>query len=600
MLKFINLLVAAALVLLAPVAALAETLPSGVPGMIFEHNVGVTMSDGNVLRVNIYRPEREGRYPIIMLMGPYGKDTPYVDGPSFRGSWKVLTAKYPDLCKVSSCKYMRWEAPDPERWVPDGYIIIHADSRGAGQSPGTLQPFSPRETEDYDNLITWAARQPWSNGKVGLLGTSYYAINQWMVAARHPAGLAAILPWEGAFDHYREIAFSGGILNPTWKAWWDRSVAIVQNGYAQSPYIDVATGGPATGAPLSAELLKENRFPPLDAFATHPLDGAYYAERTPDPGRITVPVLDVTSWAGWGLGGFNAVASPQKWLNVHAGDHLTPFYSEESLALQKRFFDHFLKGLDNGWQNEPPVTLAIRAPDGVTARTATSWPLPGTQWSRYALDASNRSMAAGAAPSAPAEAGYTATGDGVTFTTAPFSSTTEFTGPLAARLWVRSSTADMDLFAVVRLIDPEGRDVTFHGGTNPAVPAAAGFLRVSHRAVDPAKSTPYHAFHPHQTSEPMTPGELYQADVEMQSTSVVVPKGYRLALTILGHDWAYGADVKTVASKDYYLPGVDDGLRVLLPPEHPNRDPALYGGSGTIVTGPGHEAYLLLPRIAPH
>jgi len=168
----------AAIFLMGSIFALAPSsfgasVDSGVPGMALDHNTPVTMTDGLQLRVNVYRPDKPGQFPVLMLMGPYGKDTSYVDAPAYKESWAKLLAKYPDLTKKSSCRYLRFESPDPERWVQDGYIVIAADSRGTGASPGMLDPFSPREIEDYATLITWASRQPWSTGKVGLLGTSY-------------------------------------------------------------------------------------------------------------------------------------------------------------------------------------------------------------------------------------------------------------------------------------------------------------------------------------------------------------------------------------------------------------------------------------------
>lgn len=345
----------------------AERIDSGVPGMIFEHNVSVTMTDGVELRVNIYRPDKPGRFQVLMLMGPYGMDTKYTDAPAYRSSWQLLMAKYPDLCKQSSCRYMRWEAPDPERWIPDGYIIIHADSRGTGASPGMLEPFAPREVEDYATLITWAAHQPWSSGKVGLLGISYYAINQWQVAARPPEGLAAILPWEGAFDHYREIAYHEGIPN-SWKFWFNYQLVPNQNGNGNTPYVDAVTGQKPTGEPLPNQILPFNRYAPDDAQARESLDSAYYHERTPDPSRIRVPLLCVGSYVGWSIEGYLAAASQSKWLRIQTGDHLTPLYSEEALALQKRFFDHFLKGKNNGWDKEPQVSVAVRNPGGISWR----------------------------------------------------------------------------------------------------------------------------------------------------------------------------------------------------------------------------------------
>lgn len=575
----------------------AEPVKSGVAGMLFDHDVPVTMTDGLQLRVNICRPEKPGRYPVLMLMGPYGKDTSLVDAPAYKTSWAKLIAKYPGLCKKSSCRYIRFEAPDPERWVANGYIVIHADVRGAGASPGVLDPFSPRETEDYATLITWAARQPWSSGKVGLLGTSYQAINQYQVAALHPQGLAAILPWEGAFDQYREIAYYGGILNVAWEYWWTHQVVPNQNGNADTPLVDSINGGKDTGVPLSPGVLKQNRVDPVEAFARHPFDDAYYRQRTPEGSRITVPLLDVANWTDWSTEGYRSAASKQKWLRIQTGDHLTPFYSDEALALQKRFFDHFLKGVNNGWKKEPRVAVQVRRPDGTTWRSASAWPLPGTQWQRYFLDAANGSLDTALETAAPAEKSYPGLGDGLTFTSAPFEEETEFTGPIGARLWVSSSTADMDVFAAVRLIDPQGRDVTFMGNSDPNVPLGLGYLRVSHRAVDPARSTEYAPFHPHLTSEPMTPGQLYPADVEFTNpTSIVIPKGYRLALTIQGKDFGYGQGANIVRAKDYDLP--DSSNSGLFFAAHPNRDPALYGGTDTLATGGEHVSYLLLPRIS--
>ncbi|WP_232833624.1 CocE/NonD family hydrolase C-terminal non-catalytic domain-containing protein [Paraburkholderia kururiensis] len=315
-----------------------------------------------------------------------------------------------------------------------------------------------------------------------------------------------------------------------------------------------------------------------------------------DASRIKVPLLDVANWTDWSTAGYRFAASKDKWLRIQTGDHLTPFYSEEALALQKRFFDHFLKGLDNGWEKEPRVAVQIRRPNGTVWRSASAWPLPGTRWQRYYLDAANASMTPDSEHLASAEKSYAGLEGGLTFTTKPFSAETEFTGPIGVRLWVGSSTTDMDIFAALRLIDPQGRDVTFVGNSDPNVPLDLGYLRVSHRAVDPAKSTPYQPFHPHATSEPMTPGELYPVDVEFtEPTSIVIPKGYRLALTIQGKDFGYGPDANIVHADDYALPDAhNSGLFFAA---HPNRDATLYGGTNTIATGGEHVSYLLLPRI---
>ena len=587
--------IALALALAAVNPAMSKVVKTGVPGMLLDHDVAVTMSDGARLSVNVYRPDKPGRYPVLMLMGPYGKDTPMADAPAYKTSWAKLVAKYPDLCSKSSCRFIRFEAPDPERWVPNDYIVVHADVRGAGKSPGMLDPLSPRETEDYSTLITWAAHQSWSNGKVGLLGTSYQAINQYQVAARQPQGLAAILPWEGAFDEYREIAYAGGMLNVAWKFWFDNQVATNQNGQAASPLVDMNTGEKSTGSPLPEPLLKQNRTAPIGAIASHPFDGAYYAERHADPSRITVPMLAVANWAGWSTAGYLAAPGPNKWLRIESGDHLSPFYSDESIAVQKRFFDHFLKDADNGWDKEPKVEIQVRRPDGATWRAETAWPIPSTRWQRFNLDASAGSMSPEAVGAASSKS-YPGLADGLTFTTTPFERETEFTGPVGVHVWVASSLNDMDVFAAVRLIDPQGRDVAFMGNSDANVPLAIGFLRVSHRAVDPARSTEWMQYHPHTGADPMQPGEFYPVDLEFANPmSIVVPKGYRLALTIGGKDFGYPPGSNTVHANDYPMPNTENsGLYFAA---HPNRDPKLYGGTNTIATGGDRPSYLLLPRI---
>jgi predicted acyl esterase len=570
-----------------PTTVVAQRVQSGVAGMIFEQNVEVEMSDGLKLRVNVYRPDKAGRFPVVLLHGPYGKDTRDAASPAYSDAWKKLLEKNPGLCKVSSCRFIRWEAPDPERWVPDGYVVIHADSRGSNASPGLLDPLSARQTEDYATLITWAARQAWSSGKVGLLGLSYYAINQWQVAARQPEGLAAIIPWEGAFDHYRDSAFHGGIpSNMFVRVWFARQILSVQHGNGESVYVDALTGQKTTGAPLPAELLKANRL--SIAEGSQPLDNAYYRERTPNGARITVPLLSVGNWGGQGLHGrgniegYLAAASNSKWLRIHAGDHHAPFYTEESLALQKRFFNRFLKGDSNAWDNEPPLQLAIRRPNGFTWRGESEWPLKGTQWQRYYLDTAKSLIDHRKVPPA-AESSFPAMGPGLTFKTSVFAEETEFTGPIKLKLWVKSSTADMDVFATLRLLDPSGRDVTFEGAVEPRAPVSQGWLRVSHRAIDPQRSTEHRPFHAHLAAEPMTPGHLYEVDVEIWATSIVVPKDYQLALTVQGKDWE--------------LPGAEGMFKGSGPFLHINRDPVVFAGTSTIATGGDHASYLLLPRI---
>jgi uncharacterized protein len=146
-------------------------------GMRIDWDAPIEMSDGLVLRADVFRPVGEGRYPVLMSYGPYGKGLAFQEG--YSTAWTIMAAQKPEVLEGSSNKYQQWEVCDPEKWVPHGYVCIRVDSRGAGRSPGVLDCHSLRETEDFRECIEWAGEQPWSSGKVGLSGISYYAMNQW-------------------------------------------------------------------------------------------------------------------------------------------------------------------------------------------------------------------------------------------------------------------------------------------------------------------------------------------------------------------------------------------------------------------------------------
>ncbi len=214
-------------------------------GMRVDWDVPIPMEDGTVLRADVFRPTDDGRHPVIMTHGPYAKGLEFAEG--YPGMWEPLSTKYPDAVAGSTNKYQNWETADPEKWVPDGYVCIRVDSRGAGRSPGHLDIFSAQETRDYYECIEWAGTQAWSNGKVGLLGISYYAVNQWQVAALRPPHLAAICPWEGASDHYREFTHHGGILNVFTSVWYPVQVSAVQHGVGERGARNPNTGEPVAG-----------------------------------------------------------------------------------------------------------------------------------------------------------------------------------------------------------------------------------------------------------------------------------------------------------------------------------------------------------------
>ena len=227
-------------------------------GMRIDWDMPIKMDDGLVLRCDIYRPVKAGKYPVILTYGPYAKWLHFDD--LYHEQWQRMCEIHPDVPTGSTNKYQCWEVVDPEKWVPDGYAVVRVDSRGAGRSPGYLAHNNKRENDDFHQCIEWAAAQPWCSGKVGMNGISYYASNQWRAAAAKPPHLAAICVWEGWSDNYRDGNRHGGILCTFRKNWQDMQVKTVQHGVGERGRKHPVTGGWACGPEtLTPEELIANR-----------------------------------------------------------------------------------------------------------------------------------------------------------------------------------------------------------------------------------------------------------------------------------------------------------------------------------------------------
>ena len=561
--------------------------------MRLETNVGIPMRDGAILRANVYRPDAQGRFPVIMTFGPYGKDVPLRQ--FMQEAWDRLNATYPEVLAASSCKHLVFERPDPEVWIPDGYVLINVDSRGAGKSPGKLDPNSPAEFRDFFDAVEWAGAREFSSGKVGLLGISYYAASQWFVAAMRPRYLSAILPWQGTYDFYRDRTRLDGIYSSGFlKRWWNVSVLRNQHGNPETNCTDIYTGERVTGPEgFTKEQLKANASNYLEDVLAHPLCDEFYRERTPDLSKIDVPALVVANWGGLGLHtrgtirGFMGLASRNKWLKVQGGSYFHTFLQPKNVALQKRFFDRYLKGEQNGWENEPVVEVQVRAPGDTIKRTAqaASWPLPQTQWTKYWLDAGAKTLATAELRDA-ASASYPALSEGITFRRAPFEKETEIAGPVKAKLFVSSSTADMDIFATICAFDASGKEMTFIAAPEPKAPVTQGWLRVSQRKLDPTRSREYLPYYPHDERQLLDPGEIYEVDLEIWPMALAFPAGSTLTLTIQG--------------KDFERPGESGPMRGVAWFTHDeprDRPPKLFHGVNTLHTGGAHRSYLLLPVL---
>jgi predicted acyl esterase len=566
--------------------------------MRVDWDVPIEMDDGLVLRADVFRPPGEGRFPVLLSYGPYGKGLAFQEG--YPSAWQRMVAEHPDVAHGSTNQYQNWEVVDPERWVPDGYACVRVDSRGTGRSPGRIDHFSPRETRDFYLCIEWAGVQPWSSGKVGLNGVSYYGINQWQVASLQPPHLAAMCIWEGAADCYRDMTHHGGILSTFWANWYDMQVKTVQYGLGERGPRSRVTGELVCGdVTLSDEELYRNRCSFGDEILAHPLDDEYHQARSPVWEKVTVPFLSAANWGGQGLHprgnfeGFMRAASKHKWLEAHGIEHWTHFYTDYGVQLQKRFFGHFLKGEQNGWERQPRVQLQVRHLERFVERHESEWPIARTRWMRFYLDAEHHALVRENGQHA-GSVSFEALGEGSTFVSPPLAEETEITGPIAARLFVSSSTTDADLFLVLRVFTPDLREVVYQGAIDPHTPIAQGWLRASQRKLDARLSTEYRPYHSHDERQPLKPGEAVPLDIELWPTSIVVPAGYRIALSVRGGDYEWQ---KSTGAKLSNFKNELRGCGPFLHDDPRDRPAALSGGTTTLHIGPHHPSYVLLPVV---
>jgi uncharacterized protein len=568
--------------------------------MRIDFDVPITMDDGLVLRADVFRPVHEEKFPVILSYGPYAKNLAFQDG--YPSAWQRMAEKHPDVAAGSSNLYQSWEVVDPEKWVPHDYVCVRVDSRGAGCSPGFIDHFSPRETKDFYDCIEWAGVQPWSNGKVGLNGISYYGINQWHVASLQPPHLAAMCIWEGAADWYRDMTHHGGILSTFWENWYDMQVKTVQYGAGErgkrSRVHSELVCGPET---LSEEELARNRADFGADIVSHPLDDDYHKARSPKWDKVITPLFSAANWGGQGLHprgnfeGFVRAAAKQKWLEAHGIEHWTHFYTDYGREQQLRFFDRFLHGKKEGWAKQPKVLLQVRHIDKFVARAENEWPLKRTRWTKFYLDPASMALTT-KKPSGLAQLKFAGMGDGLTFLTPPLPKETEITGPSALKLFASSSTPDADFFVVLRVFTGDLKEIVFQGAIDPHTPIAQGWLRASHRKLDKKLSKPYRPYHTHDQKQPLKKGEPVALEIEIWPTSIVVPAGYRVGLSIRGRDYKYGG---ASGGKLSNFKNELKGCGPFLHDDPRDRPPAIFSGTTSLHFDRDKMNYLLLPIIPP-
>lgn len=467
----------------------------------FERDVSLTLRDGTVVYVDVFRPTGVDDVPAILPWGPFGKQIGCYSLDDFPMRMGIPASTTSGL--------EAWEAPDPSYWCKHGYAIVNPDPRGAYRSGGDIMVYNRQEGRDGHDVIEWIANQPWCNGKVGMAGNSWLATAQWFIASQCPPHLAAIAPWEGEADLYRDLMMTGGIPDP---AFMD---ALIHAFPGSGQIDDIAA-----------------------ATQSHPLFDEYWEQHRAEVEKINVPVYAGASWANaihtpGSIRAYRRLTETPAWLRVHNTMEWPDFHAyEEDL---RAFFDRYLRDVDNGWENTPPVRIAVLDPGGVddVDRPMTAFPPLDAELRRLHLDANTQGLEVDP-PTAPSTVRYRADdGAGRAEFTYRFTEDTELIGFGSLHLRMEAVDADdADVFVVMQKLDRDGallvtRTVPF---TDPDVLAQTqaafeagvpeirilfhegpwGSIRASHRELDPAASTTQDPVLRHLAEKKVTPGEVFR------------------------------------------------------------------------------------------
>ena len=496
--------------------------------------LSIPMSDGTRIAAALYLPKQEGRHPVLLAASPYRFDNDTIP-PS---------AIYP------------FRELGPIAWYNEhGYAYVHMDVRGTGRSGGEYRYQTSREQRDLYEVIEWIAKQDWSNGKVGGVGQSYYARAQWFMAAQNPPHLACIAPYDGNIDTYHNSAFTGGIPGE-YPGMWYNMVRFI-NHY------------PANGTPR--DLPYDYSF----EAARHPLYDAFWKERTVAEALVGVhvPVFSIGVWGkvdlhlNGNIVGYQRVQGPKKLLVFGAANVAESVASYSSVAFHEKyllpFYDWCLKGEHTSYEQAPNVRYAL----GNTSETlsAESWPPAGISTQTLYLGAGptgsvtslNDGALASTAPTANGGAtsydypnkgwriGVVGPGpDGrpdparrvLTFTTAPMEHDTQVSGPVELDLFLASSNTDTDVF--VKLSDqmPQSAADRAKGLNPPYRIVTKGWMRASHRALDPKWSKPMAPWTADAVEQKLTPGQPVELKIAVAPTAWLFKKGERIRLEIVNGD----------------------------------------------------------------
>jgi hypothetical protein len=530
--------------------------------ILLEKDVAVPLRDRANIRVDLLRPPGDEKVPAIIAWSPYGKSGG--TGPGTVGIFALIGLENSTVSGLE-----KFEGPDPAYWCAHGYAICNPDPRGIGESDGDSYVWDRQEGRDCYDLIEWLAEQEWCNGKVAMSGTSYLAAAQWFTAAERPPHLTAINPWEGVSDIYQDLVLNGGMPDLS---------------FAARLTLGYAGGGGREDIIAEAE--------------QHPLIDEFWADKIPELEKIQVPAYVVASYtntlhAAGTFRGWRRIASQNKWLRIHASQEWPDYYEPENVEDLRRFFDHYLKDDDNGWQETPRVRYSVLDLVG-PARTripAGEFPPEDAEDVRFYLHGGPRALSLSES-AAPIGASFDATAEPaqVSFVRR-FDTETTLVGYPKAHLWLEvENTDDADLFLLLQKLAPNGtplleftvpnqgariQDATEGTATVLRYRGAPGRLRLSLRHLDANRTTPSIPEHTFDQIEKLSSGEVVDVEISLLPVGLVFRPGEQLRLVISTRNLTGG-----------HMPGG-------APPYAGRAE-----GTVTIHTGGSQASYLQVPVLA--
>lgn len=593
---------------LCDAATTRNELRRNIRGIVKMSDVRIPTRDGSYVYADVFRPadtgrhqgRHQGRYPVVMSKGVYGKSF-YHD--CICNEADVLRKEEMEDRYFSGnpdgAQYENHEAVDSSVWVPEGYVCIRVESRGVCKSPGLQAPLSVQEAEDYYDAIEWAGTQAWSNGNVGLWGMSYLAMTQHNVASLQPPHLKAMIAQGTDADIYNEALYGGGIFGAGFWNWWWK----------------IWSGNNHCGTRRETDWMARVLATPFNDTEAYGARGAIFMR--PDLSKATAPVWIVGPQVGAII---HQLGSSETFIHSTAAkarkfdftDAWFPgCYSGKSIAEHMRYFDHWLKGIDNGVMDEAPVRVQVRTGHGAHfVLNENEWPIARTEYRRWYLDARPSDWQGDGSrkhllrigeklPEAQGSAEYDAHlnlgtptlapggsndgtprgSTGICFVSDPMVEDLVLAGYMKVGLWVESSSADMDVFVSLRVMDEQGREIRYESVVLPVDPlhihpVGHGLLKVSRRKLDVERSTDYWPVHTHleADSAPLKSGEIVPVEVGLNPSTALIRKGCRLRVDVQPYSPA-GVPVRAY-DKSYHE-----------------------GAVNRVYTGPDYPSYLQLPIV---